>query len=147
MKYIIFSIIGITFLTFSVSSCAKDENSPGTSETPVSPALKVFQDETWKVALYIDCNEDETYHFTAYTFSFDSSGTVTATNGSSSVKGSWGIRTNEEHNKFDLDFGKYDPLHKINDDWHIIEQTSSKIRLEDVGKKSGETEFLTFEKN
>jgi hypothetical protein len=149
MKPVI-SIIIMTFLWFTLFSCNKDENTPGSAladSFTESAALNELQTETWRVSLYIDCDEDETYHFSGYSFSFDSTGVVTAVNSSSTVTGSWSKRTDDGHNKFDLNFGKNDPFHKLNEDWHIIEQTSVKIRLEDVGKKSGETEFLTFEKN
>jgi hypothetical protein len=39
------------------------------------------------------------------------------------------------------------PFDELNDDWHIIEETSTKIRLQDVSGGSGGTDLLTFEKN
>jgi hypothetical protein len=143
MKNSILSIIVITALWFTFSSCTKVDNTPLVSVSETSGAV---QEGKWKVTLFLDCSEDETYHFAGYEFVMDSTGVVTATNGTTVVSGTWNIRTDSNHNKFILNFGKNDPLHKLNEDWHIIEQTPVLIRLEDVGKKSGETEFLTFEK-
>jgi hypothetical protein len=36
---------------------------------------------------------------------------------------------------------------EISDDWEVIENTSTKIRLQDVSGGNGGTDLLTFEKN
>ena len=36
-------------------------------------------------------------------------------------------------------------LSSLNDDWHILEQTAKKIKLEDVSGGNGGTDYLTFE--
>jgi hypothetical protein len=142
MKKIIFSLTIVIFLLVSLSSCIKEES---TSDLTGMNSLKAsFQDENWKISLYIDCNEDETYHFSGYTFSFDTTGIVAVYDTSAVATGTWLTRTSDGHNKFDLNFGKTYPFHKINEDWHIIEKTDTIIRLEDISKKSGEAEFLTF---
>jgi len=38
------------------------------------------------------------------------------------------------------------PFDELNDDWHILNETSTKIQLEDVSGGSGEIDLLTFEK-
>jgi hypothetical protein len=134
--------VTMVFLLFSLSSCIKEESVPGLAGADSLKAA--LQDENWKISLYIDCNEDETYHFTGYTFSFDTTGIVAVYDTLAVTTGTWLSRTSDGHNKFDLNFGKTYPFHKINDDWHIIEQTEAIIRLEDISKKSGEAEFLTF---
>lgn len=120
-------------LTFS--SCQKDD----------SNITDIVKEGTWRVTLYNDSGTDELYHFTDYTFTF-SNGTVTATKSGSSVTGTYSSGTDDSQHKFILDFGSTVPFEELNDDWHILEETSTKIRLEDVSGGSGETDLLTFEK-
>lgn len=106
------------FTTLQSSSCSKDDV---ISSTPVGTI-----NGTWKVSLYWDA-KDETNKFTGYRFSFNSGGQVVATNGVTTVAGTW----TESSNKLIIDFGT-DPLFsKLSDDWLKEEKTSSSIKLKD----------------
>ena len=106
------------FTTLQSSTCSNDDSiSSNTSGTPSG---------TWRVSLYWD-SKDETYKFCGYNFTFAGGGQVTATNGSSTVTGTW----SESSSKFTLDFGA-DPLFsKISDDYLKEEKTASSIKLKD----------------
>jgi hypothetical protein len=139
-------IIIASILLLSVcSSCQKDDNSlvPSNAET-----AKLVQQGTWRVTQYIDCSEDETYHFSGFAITFSSSGVVTAVNNSTTVSGNWNSGNSINQNEFNLHFGSSFPFGEIDDDcWHIIENTPSKIRLEDECGGQYDKDFLTFEKN
>ena len=106
------------FTTLQSSTCSKsDDVVTNTTGTPTG---------TWRVSLYWDSG-DETYKFTGYNFTFNNGGTVTATNGTTTVSGTW----TESSSRMILDFGA-DPLFKkISDDYLKEEKTSSNIRLKD----------------
>ena len=106
------------FTTLQSSTCSKsDDIAPTVSGTPSG---------TWRVSLYWD-SKDETYKFSGYNFTFTTGGQVTATNGSSTVTGTW----IESSSKFTLDFGA-DPLFSnISDDYLKEEKTASSIKLKD----------------
>jgi hypothetical protein len=106
------------FTTLQSSTCSNnDAIASNTSGTPGG---------TWRVSLYWD-SKDETYKFSGYNFTFVTGGQVTATNGSSTVSGTW----SESSSKFTLDFGA-DPLFsKISDDYLKEEKTASSIKLKD----------------
>ncbi len=106
------------FTTLQSSTCSNnDAIASNTSGTPSG---------TWRVSLYWD-SKDETYKFSGYNFTFATGGQVTATNGSSTVTGTW----SESSSKFILDFGA-DPLFsKISDDYLKEEKTASSIKLKD----------------
>lgn len=106
------------FTTLQSSTCSKsDDVVANTTGTPAG---------TWRVSLYWDSG-DETYKFNGYNFTFNNGGTVTATNGTSTVSGTW----TETSSRMTLDFGA-DPLFKkISDDYLKEEKTTSSIRLKD----------------
>ena len=139
MKNIIMLTLLFVIVTSSITSCKKDDTS---SEAVVNS----LQDGTWRITEYKDDMVDELYHFAGYSFVF-SNGTVTATKNSLSVTGTYSEGTDDTYPVLILNFGTTSPFDELNDDWHILEQTSTKIRLEDVSGGNGGTDILTFEKN
>jgi len=136
------STIILTLLVFALSACKKDSNSPTTNTIS-----NIVQQGNWRVTLYNDSGTDETNHFTGYAFTFNSNGTLVAIKSSSTVNGTWNSGNDDSENKLYLDFGATTPFNKLNDDWHLIEKTTTKIRLEDISGGIGGTDLLTFEKN
>ena len=122
-------------------SCNKDDDSNTSSNV-----INIIQQGSWKITLYNDNGVDELYYFTGYSFTF-SNGTATASKNSISVVGTYSSGVDDSQNKLYLDFAANVPFNEITNDWHIIEETSTKIRLEDVSGGNGGTDYLTFEKN
>ncbi|MBK9319141.1 MAG: hypothetical protein IPM91_10180 [Bacteroidetes bacterium] len=101
----------------------------------------------WRVTLYNDSGNDETNHFSGYEFTFSSGGSVTASkSGAATVTGTWSTSVDDSQNKLYLTFTTNNDFIEITDDWHILQQTSAKIQLEDVSGGNGGTDLLTFEK-
>ena len=137
-KFII--IPTITLLVIALfSSCKKDDStsSPSSSNS--------IQQGQWKITSYIDSGNNETSDYAGFAFVFESGGVVTATKQGSSVNGSWSSGTDDSQLKLYLTFTAT-PFSELNDDWHIVQQTSSLIQLEDVSGGNGGTDYLTFEK-
>lgn len=114
----IISALAIVFALGTFQSCSKDDATP--SQTATST------EGNWRVSLYFD-NSDETYKFTGYTFTFNSNGTIAATNGSNTVTGTW----SQVSSKFNIDFGVTPVFSDQNDDWLIVEKTTTSIKLKD----------------
>lgn len=142
-KIIIYTI-AIVAVLLVLNSCKKEDNSSNSSSN--SNISSIVQQGNWKVTLYKDSGTDETYYFTGYQFLFNSSGTITVTANSNNATGSWSAGSDDSTPKLILDFGVSLPLNKLNDDWHIIEQTSTFIRLEDVSGGNGLVDYLNFQK-
>jgi major membrane immunogen (membrane-anchored lipoprotein) len=100
----------------------------------------------WKVEYFNDSGSDETYKFNGYTFTFGSNGTLTATNGSVTQTGTWSTGNDDSQVKLYLTFSGASPFDEITDDWHVTEQSSSIIKLEDVSGGNGGTDYLNFSK-
>lgn len=134
-----------TILISSHSGCSKDDNNNTASQ--VSALSQTAQSSNWKITYFYDNSTDETAHYTGYSFVFNSNGTVTASkSGATTVTGTWSAGNDDSTIKLVLNFGTVTPFLELNDDWHLISQSSAMIKLQDVSGGGGGTDYLTFEK-
>ena len=134
-------------LILSASSCKRENTSLDDNSNSNSNNISAsIQQGNWRISLYNDSGDDHTSHFSGYSFSF-TNGTITATKNGASVSGSYSSGTDDSQNKLYLNFGGTALFSELNDDWHILEENTSIIRLEDVSGGNGGTDLLTFEKN
>lgn len=138
MKTIQKLIVILGLCTLALASCKKDDNSTPSGSTTITG--------NWRVTYYTENGVDHLSCFNGYTFTFNSGGVLTATNSGSTLTGTWTTGSDDSHDKLILQFSSSSCFLEISDDWQILEQTSSKIRLENVSG-SGGTDLLTFEKN
>lgn len=130
-------VAGLFMMAFA--SCKKDDNSS-------SPSSSIVTQGQWKVTLFSENGVVETSKFSNYVFTFNSNGTVTAVRSGSTVNGSWSDGNDDSQKKLNMNFASPVDFTEISDDWHILQESSSKIELEDVSGGSGGTDLLTFEK-
>ena len=138
-------ILFILLILVSFSSCKKDDNSSSSNTATVLNST--ITQGGWRVTSYIDRGNNETSHYTGDAFTFQSGGVVTATKSGSTVNGTWSSGNDDSTLKLVLNFGTTDPFQELNDDWHVVQQTSTMIKLEDVSGGNGGIDYLTFEKN
>lgn len=100
-----------------------------------------------KVTQYNKDGKDETSDLTGYSFTFNNNGTISAAKGSSTSTGSWVGGTDDSLDKLYINFIGGGNLEKMNEDLHILEKTTTLIRLQHISGGSGETENLTMSKN
>ena len=138
MKTRILSSLLIAMTVFA-TSCINGGSDSNTGQVVTSG--------TWKVTLFTDSGNDETSDFAGYTFTFTDGGILTAVKNGITKTGTWSV--NNSSNKFNIDLGpKVDsnkPLGELTDDWKILSNTETVIRLTDDNPASNE--FLTFTKN
>lgn len=109
--------------------------------------VDVLQDGQWFVQSYIDSGNDETGNYNGYILTFNSDGTVDATNASGTISGSWNV-ISSSNNGLDLilDFGTQIPFDEFNDDWDVSNYTDTLVELFDISGGNGSTDYLTFAK-
>ena len=128
-------------LIFGLSSCQQVQ-----TVTPTTASR--MQQRNWRITLFNDNNVDETSHFSGYAITFNSNGSVSAVKEGLTIYGIWSIGNDDDSQKqLVLNFGETVPFDELSDDWNILEETDTKIRLEDVSNGNGGTEFLTIERN
>ncbi|MBK9103796.1 MAG: hypothetical protein IPL92_04335 [Saprospiraceae bacterium] len=134
----------------TTTSCSNSTDNPA-DLTPTVIQNNV-QTGDWKITSYIDSGKDETSHFSGYFFTFNSNGTISATNGSVTNAGTWSLTDSNSNDDtpgvvdFTILFNLGNDFDNLSEDWQILSQTSKKIELKHVSGGNGGTDFLTFEK-
>ena len=134
----------------------KDDSDGGseeylTFERPVdggapAPTLsELIIDGNWIVANYRDSGDDETANYDGFNFSFNQDGTVAATDGITTVDGSWDEFIDGDKHKLALDMGSDIPFDEFAEDWDVVSFTELRIELTHVNSDET-TDTLVFEK-
>lgn len=146
MKTIRLSFIMIIFV--AIASCNSDDDLPASA----SAVENTVKSGMWKITRFEDTGNNETSKFNGYNFVFDANGTLTAANGTNLFTGTWSVTDDGSHddNSHDLDFNIHfnvnNSFEELNEDWHFISFSPSKIELIHVSGGNGGTHYLTFER-
>ncbi|MFD2823171.1 hypothetical protein ACFS5M_05785 [Lacinutrix iliipiscaria] len=150
-------------LSFSLMSgmCSSDDHDDdddgGHSNAAEIAALEnTMESGNWKITYFFDTDSDETSDYTSYIFSFETDGTLVASNVLNTYTGSWSITDSSSSDDddddssddidFNINFSTPADFVELSDDWDIILYSSTKIELIDVSGGGGGTDYLTFEK-
>lgn len=164
MKFLRSFVAGLSVaVCLSCSSNDDDGIDDGGDAINVQELTTITTSGTWRVASYVEDGEDETHHFTGYSFTFNSNGTVAAVNGDTTINGTWAISDDDDDDDDDDDglLSSHDfiiafnvdddsDFDDLNDDWDIESYTNNRISLlddDDDDDDDDDTEILVFEKN
>lgn len=135
-----------------VLSCSSSDDDSPNSSNSTQEVVDTAQSGNWVITYFFDTDSEETSNFTGYTFTFGNGGALTATNGSTTVTGTWSVTDSNSNDDspddlhFNINFSSPADFADLTDDWEILSYTSSKIELRDVSGGNGGTDLLTFEK-
>ncbi len=139
-----------------VASCDSNDDPANTAADVNAAELQsTAQDGQWRITYYFDSDKEETDDYTGYAFTFGADGTVTASNGTTEVTGTWSVTDSSSSDDspddssdvdFNLFFAAPPIFEELSDDWDILEYSGNRIRLIDVSGGDGSTDYLTFEK-
>jgi hypothetical protein len=142
------SILPITLLIATLSSCNKSK-----TQNNIQDAI---QQGTWVVSSYIDNGSDETMDFTSFRFTFAQDGSLQVmdllSSSTNQFMGQWSITDSNSNDDSmdDLDFNIAlnvgNKLDDLTDDWDIVNQSETEIKLMDVSGGNGGTDYVTFTK-
>ncbi|WP_339626097.1 hypothetical protein [uncultured Winogradskyella sp.] len=158
----VFNLGFLLMLSFSLMSsmCSNDDDdgSPNNNSQQIAEIENTVESGTWRITNFNDSGQNETSDFNGYDFSFNSDGSLVATNGSNTMTGTWSVTddsnsSDDSSSDDDIDFNIFFPVpdsndfEDLNDDWDIVTTTSTRIELIDISGGNGGTDMLTFEKN
>jgi hypothetical protein len=150
MKNVKISLLGILLTGMSVfhHSCS-DEIDPIADITPAQVENQI-QSNSWKIALFIDSDKDETHHFEGYGFTFEADGRMIAENSANQFVGSWYISedksSDDSRDELELviNFSISNEFEELNEDWNLVLSSDSKIEFIHISGGNGGTDYLTF---
>ncbi|PTM10507.1 MAG: hypothetical protein DA407_03505 [Bacteroidetes bacterium] len=135
------------------SACSSSDDDDGSNNNNANPqeVINIAQSGNWTITYFFDTDSDESSDFNGYTFTFADTGVLTATNGPSTIIGTWSVTNSSSSSSnsdldFNISFVSPPDFEELSDDWDIISYTSTKIELIDVSGGNGGTDYLTFEK-
>ncbi|MFZ9031341.1 MAG: hypothetical protein ACO20F_08685 [Robiginitalea sp.] len=146
------------FAVLLVAVSCDSNDDPADTLADVNPAelRSAAQNGQWRITYYFDSDKEETSDYAGYVFTFGADGTVTATNGTTEVTGTWSVTDSSSSDDdsfddssdvdFNLFFASPPNFEELTDDWDILEYSASRIRLIDVSGGDGSTDYLTFDK-
>jgi hypothetical protein len=105
----------------------------------------VLTSGTWYISYFYDDN-DETYYYNGYNFTFNANGTSTAIKVTTTIIGDWDINSEMSYQKLDLDFDG-SALDELDEDWKVLEFTATAIRLKYESGGGSDNHYLNFTKN
>jgi hypothetical protein len=148
-----YPIIACMFMLNTASTCSSDDDSSSSADT--SAVVNTVSEGTWHITLFDEDGNDHTNNFNGYNFTFGASNVLTATNGSTTITGFWSVTNDDSSDDdnpgsdidFNILFTSPNNFAELSEDWHILERTSTKIRLQHISGGNGGTDLLTFEKN
>lgn len=158
-KSLLWTVLGVIFL---LASCSNDETDEPNSADLDSLRQEVTEDlisGSWIITSFIESGVDETDDFTGYEFTFNQDGSLTATNGTTTVEGSWSITSDSDDSSddspddpfddidFNIFFASPDNFNELTEDWEIVSHSANRIDLLHISGGDGSTDTLTFVKN
>ncbi len=133
-----------------IISCSKDDETKVEEKITAADMSEIkatVESGDWRITNYSDADNDETTNYVGYSFTFNSDGTLGATDGNTSVSGVWSMTTSDvDELDFNIFFTTPDIFEVLADDWEIKKYSSSKIELIDVSNEDNSTDYLTFVK-
>lgn len=155
-----FNLLFLVMLSFSLMSttCETDDDVVVDNSQTIAEITDIAETSTWRITSYVDSGQDETNDFNNYNFTFAANGTVTASNGTDQVQGTWSVtddsNSNDDSNSDDdIDFNisfsvpSNSNFFDLNDDWDIISYSSTTISLQDISGGNGGIDTLVFQRN
>ncbi|WP_298899605.1 hypothetical protein [uncultured Psychroserpens sp.] len=151
-------LILLSFSLMSFSCSDDDDGNPNDNSQQIAQIEITVESGIWRITNFNDSGQNETSDFTGYDFTFNSDGSLVATNGSTTMTGTWSVTDDSNSNDDsssddDIDFNIFfavpetNNFEDLNDDWDIVSTSSTRIELIDVSGGNGGTDMLTFERN
>lgn len=145
-----FIAAGIASLSMLIAVSSFDDNEKDGEKKPSKQTLAATIGQgVWRVT-YSNENENEKdqldTQFNDYQFQFSGNGSIVAANGSSTISGIWSAFDSPNGLKFNVEFPLETPFNELNDVWVVVEQTDSKVTLQDKSVRSGKMEKISLER-
>jgi hypothetical protein len=157
-KQFLYGLIAMMSLSLMSGMCSSDDDGISNNSEQIAQVENIAQAGTWRITTFIDSGQDETDDFSGYEFTFNPNGSLTATNSSNTLNGTWSVTADDDgsdddgNDDDDIDFNIFFPVpdtndfEELNDDWDILSRTTNRIELAD-DDNNNDLDLLIFERN
>jgi hypothetical protein len=122
-----------------------DDNDYSDDDVDDTALISVLTDGVWEITYFFD-DTDETAAFAGFMFTFNADGAALATDGASSVNGTWKSYGDDGLLELEFNFGEEVPFDYIQEDFEVHEFNASVISLKEYNAESEPVTALVFEK-
>lgn len=122
------------------ASCKKEDNSTSNNSSGSTSITSIMTSGAWRVSYYHVGGDDHSTDFSGYTFTFGSSGSMTAVNSAGTTTGSWS--RDDSKNEIHFSIGSSAPLDEISGGWTPISISSTQMIYKDDGNSNEELRFM-----
>lgn len=129
MKRVIFLLC----LSIGILSCQKDDNVSPTNDSISSVNDFLRNQNGLRISELIEEGTNKTAQFSPYLFVFNENGTVTATQSSETLNGTYLVFRDDNITELRMTFPNNTILFELSDDWYFVSQNANTIRFEDNG--------------
>jgi hypothetical protein len=129
MKRLIFMLC----LSICILSCQKDDDVSPTNNSISSVNEFLRTQNGLRITELIEEGTNKTAQFSLYLFVFNENGTVTATQSSETINGTYLVFRDDNRTELRMTFPNNSLLFELSDDWYFISQNATTIRFEDNG--------------
>ncbi|HEX8041912.1 MAG TPA: hypothetical protein VF490_22355, partial [Chryseosolibacter sp.] len=122
-----------------------DDNDHNDDDADTGMFTSVLLGSNWGITNFFH-EVDQTGAFADFVFTFYSDSTVSATDGSSTITGTWATDGDDGTVELDLHFTEESPFDDLSESWKLVEFNNSLIRLKHVGEEGTQEDILVFGK-
>jgi hypothetical protein len=127
MKRLIFMLC----LSIGILACQKDDNVSPTNDSISSVNEFLRNQNGLRITELIEEGTNKTAQFSPYLFVFNENGTVTATQSSETINGTYLVFRDDNRTELRMTFPNNSLLFELSDDWYFVSQNAATIRFED----------------
>jgi hypothetical protein len=120
-------------LSVGIFSCQKDDNVNPTNDIISSVNIFLRNQNGLRINELIEEGTNKTTQFKPYRFVFKENGTVTATQASETLNGTYLVFRDDNRTELRITFPNNSILFELSDDWYFVSQNATIIRFEDNG--------------
>ncbi len=155
-----FKNLALIIFVAMLSACSSDDdemNNSNNLNSQIQEITDLAMSGSWVIASFIDSGVDETDDFSGYVFTFDADGSLMATDGTTTIEGSWSITDDDSSDDdsmddnddidFNIFFASPSNFSELTEDWEIVSLSSTRIELIHISGGDGGTDTLVFEMN
>lgn len=133
----------VLFLAFT-TSCSKDDSLTDDLSTNLVSNRNIENSGIWFVTLFSEDDRNQTNQFVGYSFEFKSNGLITASKAGVLIHGNWRYVTDSGKSKVIIGFSSGGIFDEISEDWEILQESDTSIKLKHVSGGNGGLDLLEF---